>query len=220
MTEDTLMTTGAVTEAEQQPVLTEEDNSSTPDQGGTQETPQQTSEQPNEVQKDAEDVVPEKYDFKFPEGSYVDSEVMSEFEEVAKELGLSQEKAQRIADFAPRLSSIMQAKQLEAIEAASVEWQKNAVSDKEFGGDKLQENLAVAKKALDAFASPEMRAMLGKYDAKENPTGTGLGNHPEIIRMFYRVGQKLSEDSVVLGGIKKADRLSNEEVFYGNSLKR
>jgi hypothetical protein len=79
------------------------------------------------------------------------------------------------------------------------EWETASKSDKEFGGDKFDANLAVAKKALDAFGTPELRALLGPYDPKNNPKGTGLGNHPEIIRAFLKAGKAISEDKFVSG---------------------
>ena len=70
-------------------------------------------------------------------------------------------------------------------------WSESSRTDKEFGGDKLNENLAVAQKAMNAFGTPELRAVLNK---------TGLGNHPELIRAFVRAGKAISEDTFVPGG--------------------
>jgi hypothetical protein len=52
----------------------------------------------------------------------------------------------------------------------------------------LAENLSVAKKALDAFGSPELRVLLEQ---------SGLGNNPEVIRFMFRAGKAISEDSFV-----------------------
>ena len=64
-------------------------------------------------------------------------------------------------------------------------------TDAEIGGDKLPENLAVARKALETFGTPELKALLNE---------SGLGNHPEVIRFFYRSGKAISEDRVIRGG--------------------
>jgi hypothetical protein len=66
----------------------------------------------------------------------------------------------------------------------------NSKGDKEFGGDKLSENLGVAKKALDAFGTAELRSLLNQ---------SGLGDHPEVIRFMYRAGKAISEDRFVGG---------------------
>jgi hypothetical protein len=130
---------------------------------------------------------PEAYEFKAPEGRAFDTEVIAEYSKVAKELNLSQEAAQRVLDaVGPKLAE-RQAAQIEAIRNG---WADNSKADKEFGGEKLSENLSVAKKALDAFGTAELRALLNE---------SGLGNHPEIIRFMVRAGKAISEDRFVAG---------------------
>lgn len=152
-------------------------------------------------------VVPEKYEFKAPEGTQLNPEVIGKFEGVARELGLTQEAAQKVVDaMAPQLAAA-QAAQFETIKTG---WADSARTDKEFGGDKLNENLAVAKKALDAFGTPELRSLLND---------TGLGNHPEVIRMFYRAGQKISGSNLVVGGAAGAAPASAAATLYPNQAK-
>lgn len=130
---------------------------------------------------------PETYEFKAPEGRVFDSEVIAEYSKVAKELNLSQEAAQRVLDaVGPKLAE-RQAAQIEAVRNG---WADNSKADKEFGGDKLTENLGVAKKALDQFGTAELRSLLNE---------SGLGNHPEVIRFMYRAGKAISEDQLVIG---------------------
>jgi len=86
----------------------------------------------------------------------------------------------------PQLAS----RQESQIKAIRNQWVEASTTDKEFGGEKLTENLSVAKKALDAFGSPELRTLLNE---------SGLGNHPEIIRILYRAGKAISEDQMVSG---------------------
>ena len=135
---------------------------------------------------------PEKYEFKAPEGKAFDAEVLARYSEVAKELNLSQEAAQRVLDeMAPKMAE-RQAAQIEAIRTG---WAESSKSDKEFGGEKLPENLSVAKKALDQFGTAELRTLLNE---------SGLGNHPEVIRFMFRAGKAISEDRVVTGTIGQA----------------
>ena len=86
------------------------------------------------------------------------------------------------------------------------DWAQQSRADAEFGGEKLDENLAVAKKAVEALASPELKTLLEQ---------SGLGNHPEIIRLFYRAGRSLSQDSFVGG--KPAQGQSDARRLYANS---
>lgn len=138
---------------------------------------------------------PEKYEFQAPEGATFDDGVLGAFSDVAKELDLPQDKAQRVID---KVLPAMQARQVEQAGEFYAEiggppdtWAASSTADKEFGGDKLAESLAVAKKARDAFGTPELTTLLNK---------TGLGNHPEIVRVFYRAGLAISEDRLVTGG--------------------
>lgn len=131
---------------------------------------------------------PEKYEFQAPEGVVVDDTTVQAFSEVAKELNLPQEAAQKILD---KVAPVMAQRQAEVLANLSTSWIEGVRTDKEIGGEKLQENLAVAKKAIDTFGSPELRALLNE---------SRLGNHPEVIRFMVRAGKAISEDSKVVTG--------------------
>lgn len=131
---------------------------------------------------------PEQYEeFKAPEGQEFDPEVLNNFKEVAKELNLSQEAAQKMLD---KMGPVVAQRQAQQVEALRSQWAEQSTADKEFGGEKLQENLGVARKALDTFGSPELKGLLNE---------SGLGNHPEFIRLLYRAGKAISEDNFVGG---------------------
>lgn len=218
---DTLITEGATTTgADQQQAATsttEGQQAAGGEQGATQ---QQSTEGQNTEGQQAEGAktddgqaktddkpagAPEKYEFKAPEGREFDAKVLEQFSEVAKELNLSEADAQKVID---KIAPALAAKQTEVLEAARVQWETDAKGDKEFGGDKLTENLAVAKKALDKFGTPELRELLNT---------SGLGNHPEIIRAFYRAGKAISEDKFVGGNPSPGDGKSLADRLYSTS---
>lgn len=153
----------------------------------------QTGQQDQATTKQADDKgqqregAPEKYEFKAPEGKQFDNAILGAYSEVAKELNLPQDAAQKVLD---KVAPVIQARQVEQIAAVQTAWENEARSDKEFGGDKLDENLGVAKQALETFGSPELKELLRT---------SGLGNHPEIIRVLYRVGKATSGDRMVSG---------------------
>lgn len=150
---------------------------------------------------DAKTGAPESYEFKAPEGITLQDAVVAEFSTVAKELGLSQEAAQKVIDkLAPTLAKQNAQAMTAAMESANTAWVKATQTDKDIGGEKLSENLSLARKALDRFGTPELGKLLGRFHPKENPMGTGLGNHPEIIRAFVKAGRAISEDKFVPGG--------------------
>ena len=73
------------------------------------------------------------------------------------------------------------------------DWEAASRADPEFGGEKLQENLAIANRALEAYdPQGEIRAMLAE---------TGYGNHPALVRFFIAIGRDLSPDRMVGGGM-------------------
>ena len=139
----------------------------------------------------AKEGAPEQYeDFQAPEGVQLDTELVGDLKTIAKELNLSQKDAQRVADLGPKLLQKLQSQQAEAIAQAREAWADSAKADKEFGGDALAENLAVAKQALEAFGTPELRSLLNE---------SGIGNHPEVIRFMVRAGKAISSDTFVAG---------------------
>lgn len=162
-----------------------------------QQTPAAAPEQGQAGGTDAqpEKVVPEKYEFKTAEGQAIEGAFLGEFEGIARELGLSQEQANKVAELGMKMSKDFGVQQEQAMSAASEQWQASVTADKEIGGDKLQENLAIAKKALADFGTPELGELLEK---------SKLGNHPEVIRFMVRAGKAISQDSkVVTGGVNR-----------------
>ena len=147
----------------------------------------------DEAAKPPERVAPEKYEFT---GDALDPALLGEFEGVARELKLSQEEAQTVVDrLAPKVAERVAAQQAEMLAQAETTWKADTAADKEIGGDALSVNLGVARKALDAFGTPELRALL---------EGSRLGNHPEVIRFMVRAGKAISEDGLVPGSVKPA----------------
>jgi hypothetical protein len=147
---------------------------------------------------------PEKYEFQAPAGQDFDPAVISAYSEIAKELNLPQESAQKIID---KIAPVMAEKQTRILDEARTAWGEAAKSDKEFGGAKFDSNIAVAVKAMNAFGTPELRTLLNE---------SGLGNHPEIIRAFYRAGLKISEDSFVPSNASGSSDLPVAQRMYPN----
>ena len=208
---DTLITEGQNTTAADQQQSAETQTESHVESVGEQAEPQQQEANGQESQSQSTEGelesktegAPEKYEFTPAEGTQFDEQVIGAFSEIAKELNLTQEAAQKVLD---KMAPAIQARQSEQIAAVQSAWANQAKSDKEFGGDKLNESLAVAKKALETFGSPELSALLNE---------SGMGNHPEIIRAFYRAGKAISEDRFVGGGA--AHSRNDAKSFYAAS---
>lgn len=141
----------------------------------------------DQAKADEKSGAPEKYEFKPQEGRVFDDAIIAVYSDAARELNLSNEDAQKMLD---KVAPVMAERQLAQIDAVKTEWESSAKTDKEFGGDKLTENLGTAKKALEAFGTPELKTLLNE---------SGLGNHPEVIRLLFRAGKAISEDKFVGG---------------------
>ncbi|MEG7366316.1 peptidase [Serratia marcescens] len=155
----------------------------------------------DKAEKDKKPAAPEKYEFAAPEGQELDANALAVFEPIAKELGLTQEQAQKLVDIYPQI----QQQQAEAWSKQGEEWREQVKSDKEIGGDKYTANVGNAQKALDQFGSPALREYLET---------TLLGNHPELVRFFAKVGKAVSEDTMVMPN--NGGQLSAADVLYGN----
>jgi hypothetical protein len=143
---------------------------------------------PEETKTD-EVKVPDSYDLKMPDGIELDKASAEEFTTIAKELKLDQTAAQKLADIAAKQAQ----RQVEAHAKLVESWVEKVKTDKEIGGDKLEENLGIARKALDTFGTPELKDVLN---------ASGLGNHPEVIKAFVKAGKAISEDRFVSGAPK------------------
>lgn len=137
---------------------------------------------------------PEKYEWKAPDGKEYSPEAINAFEGAARKANLTQAQADA---FLSELAPAMEARTQSAIEAQVAQWEKDAKSDKEFGGEKFDENIAKAREVIDTYATPELKTLLAQ---------SGLGNHPEMIRMVLKFAGAVSEDAFVGGrGGKQAD---------------
>ena len=147
---------------------------------------------------------PEKYEFQAAEGVELDTEALKEFEPVARELNLTNEQAQKLVDAYPKILAGVQQRQAEAWQKTTEQWAADVKADKEIGGDKLKTNLSAAQRALDQFGTPELKEYLNT---------TGLGNHPDLVKTFVKIGKAMSEDGMVTGG--NEGQRSAAEVLYG-----
>lgn len=134
----------------------------------------------------------------------MDTEALKEFEPVARELNLTNEQAQKLVDTYPKILAGVQQRQAEAWQKTTEQWAADVKADKEIGGDKLISNLSAAQRALDQFGTPELKEYLNT---------TGLGNHPDLVKTFVKIGKAMSEDGMVTGG--NEGQRSAAEVLYG-----
>lgn len=154
---------------------------------------QQPAAAPAEAAKPAEGAkpaAPAEVEIKLPEGETLDEAAIAAIKADIKDLGLEGEAAQKYADKRLAAEKSFVEKQQAMFKESVSKWAAEARADKEIGGDAFDANLATAKKALDTFASEGLREMLNS---------TGFGSHPEVIRLFHKIGAAISEDRLVTG---------------------
>lgn len=179
--------TGAV-----QDIVQDQGNVTTDSPASVESDTQSESDPKKEVEDKKETPkAPEKYtDFSIPEGMSLDAPLIEEFSAVAKEHNLSQDAAQKFIDIAMKSQTHSLDHFKQQIATITDQWAVESRSDKEFGGEKFNENLGFAKKALDKWATPEFKSLL---------VDTKLGNHKEMIRLLMRAGKEISEDGFIPG---------------------
>ncbi|MBS3048139.1 peptidase [Enterobacter mori] len=160
------------------------------------------ADKPEEEQK--QEGAPEKYEFTAGEGVELDADALKDFEPVARDLNLTNEQAQKLVDAYPKILAGVQQRQAEAWQKQTEGWAESVKADKEIGGDKLTANLSAAQRALDQFGTPELKEYLNT---------TGLGNHPDLVKTFVKIGKAMSEDGMVDGS--NQGQRSAAEVLYG-----
>ena len=161
---------------------------------------------------EGEGVVPEKYAFEPPEGVEVDQSKIDVFGETAKEMGLTQAQFQQLVEYDIKRSAAALQDMSSQFSERINHWAEETKADKELGGEALDEHLGLAKRAIDTFGSPQLAKLIDAPSAN-NPDGLGLGNHPEVIRLFYRVGRAISESDLVTGDNKIEGRDSLEKMY-------
>lgn len=164
--------------------------------------------------KPAAAAVPEAYELQAPEGFTIAPESVELVTPVFKELGLSNEQANKLMPVAAKFAQQIQQQMLDAHTATTADWGKQALADPELGGgstETFNQNLGIAAKALDDLATPEFRKFLDD---------TGLGNHPDMIRFALRAGKAISDEARIFrtdsaATPAKPDRLS---LLYADDL--
>lgn len=146
---------------------------------------------------------PDTYaDFALPDGVTVDESLLAKATPIFRELGLTQEQAQKLVDLQAEQVQASSQSQVDAFNQLMTDWREKSINDKEFGGDKFEENIKVAKSAIDKFGTPELKQLLEEH---------GVGNHPEVIRFMVKVGKLTAEDVPGAGDnptSKEQDRVS------------
>ncbi|MDB4871966.1 MAG: putative endoprotease [Gemmatimonadales bacterium] len=159
------------------------------------------------------------YTLKLPEKSALDASVTERTTAIARTLGLStDDAAQKVLDFAHQETATAMAAAQESLQPGGAVWDQQvttwkaqSLADPELGNGKQETLDAVATKAkavIERYASPAVKELLHK---------SGLGAHPEVVRMFYKIAKAAGEGSLVTGTPPGGGKKSAAEILYGDS---
>lgn len=130
-------------------------------------------------------------DLEIRDENYISQEDVERIAKIVEERGLSKDVAQMLIDErSEALAGLAEAFQDQVAEERS-EWRKSSLSDKEVGGENLEQTRRRANLFLDKLGTPEIRELI--------ETG-GFGDHPEVLRLLSRAGALIENDSSVIGG--------------------
>ena len=132
---------------------------------------------------------PISYVLKVPDGGALDPGASERTVAFAAKLGLSQDAAQAALDHASAESrAYWKMQEARADIVRRQEWVSQTQGDPEIGGAKFVETVKAAALARQTYFTPEFDKLLND---------TGLGNHPEFVRAWARVGRSLSEGALI-----------------------
>jgi len=170
-------------------------------QQNTANTTQTNAAQTAPAQNVQQTGAPESYEpFTLPEGSDAGDPrlqaAMGEAQGLFRELGLTQEQAQKVWDLGVKhwMGGAVEAEELfrRQVEQQVDDWNRQVQNDPEIGGARLKENLMYANRAVAALGGRELAEELNK---------TGMGSNPVLVRAFVKMGrQYFREDRFVQGG--------------------
>lgn len=150
---------------------------------------------------------PEKYELTMPKDSTLDASHLERIAAEAKAQGLSNEEAQALLERDSQLHADFTKKEKEKVEGYITQWAQDAMNDKEVGGQSFKENAEISFRFIKHYGTPELVKFL---------EDTGLGNHPEVMRVVVRAAKDMGVDKFVQSGKTGEPAKTMAETFYGS----
>ncbi len=157
--------------------------------------------------------VPEdgKYKIQIPDDMDMDTELLAEMEPLWKEKGTTHAEAQVLVDkYVEGLNKQAQASEDTQTEIVN-KWYEETTTDKEYGGENLDKNVALGKKAIKAYGDENLNKVLAE---------SGLGVNLSMLKFMAKVGALVEDDDVPTDGGNPQSNLNEagvEETLYGKT---
>ena len=201
------LTPGEKQDAENQEVFYGKDEEESKDKESSSKESGDDKGKDESSKEDSKENNDEDKEFKLEkvENSLLSDADMERIDSYSKEQGLSKEAGQKLVEQ-------MNDSRQEYVDGMQKEfkqqvqnWGNDVKTDKEMGGENFEKSVGFAKDALKKFGTEELIS---------NLDSSGFGSHPEIVRVFARIGKAMGPDNLIHGGAVKQER-SMEDVFYG-----
>jgi hypothetical protein len=148
-------------------------------------------------------------ELKLPDGFDMPEETANELKQIVGSGKSPQEILQSLADLHVKTVKEEQEKLASHIETVQSDYIKQVKSDPELGGANFDRAATLANKAITE---------LGGASLVKAITDHGMANHPEVVRLFYRLGIQLSEATPVKGAaVPKTE--SAADILFGSNNK-
>lgn len=194
---------------ERKPVLTPPDRKAAAGAEGAKPAQGETpSEGAAPAAADPLDVVPEDgtYALTLPEGMKLDEALLGEASPVFKDAGLTVRQANKLAAFFGELRAKEAKQRADDWQAITAGWEQQTLRDPEYATVGFKAAQETANRALAQFGTPELDAALAS---------TGMDSHPEMVRLFYRIGKAMADDTTERGTGGVDAQVTMETRMYG-----
>ena len=213
--------------------MSEEQDTSATAEATAEQAETQESQASSEAGESKEAQPHDEIEYNAPEGFEIDDSTKADLSGLFKDSNLDQATAQKMVDKHFEILGKQKDSYEALISTQRKEWASEAMTDKEFGGSSLSENMAGARKVMNSFSQPAVgkdgKAILhheGPMKGQQMSevevlmNESGWGNHPAMIRVFHRINQAMSEDSHVHGDMKPVEKQkTHADIMYGESHK-
>ena len=170
--------------------------------------PPKADNEPPKTDSPAKPAVPAKYELKLPENSHLEATVTERTDAIARELGLSNEAAQKVLEFAhTELGTAVDkavAAKIALHQPGGAEWAKmvegwkgETLADPFLGSTPEEREASVAKGELVLARFTEAHPQDAQA-FKDFLKTSGLANHPSAVRFLVYLGRSASEDTLVV----------------------
>ena len=147
-------------------------------------------------------------ELKLPADALVKPEYVASLKAYAKEIGLTQDQAQKLLEKENSSLAAFRDSQVKAFNAEQSAWKDEISKDPLFGGtpEQIAANAELARRALQTYADPDFIKMLDE---------TQLGNHPGLNRLLLKIGKASADDVLRGAGTPPVKPKEKAEVLRG-----